>query len=344
MRYKSIITAVAAFVILGCAPEEAEPAASPLEFSELNDDLMVGTMLLEDIEVAFSVRQTSDQVFALEVRYGDVTFTGESDYNQEIFLLDGFVTATGADIVINDDDLLIIQELGQALSDAELINSYRPDVEHQRGVVLQTPGGALARALSVWVTRGVSESPEHAIKAEHGRTITYLCSSLTGYGIPATHDCWDCWSDWDGWSYVNIGPQGGNNCYADSCAPGCSNSGTNQCGRLSCEQSGGGSNGSWQWGSNSDKYGACTVWDTNAYTQDCLNHDHCVRNDHSTGSSWCSDDAVPAGDDQASGRDCIMNNGCAGNCGGFSGAGQCYCDASCETYGDCCMDKRQQCG
>lgn len=348
MRKSSIFAAVVILALTACMAEEPDTIrdpSSPLELIDNDDDVLRGTMQFEDLEVSFQVRETSSQVFAMELRWADVTYTGEYDYNQELFVLDGFVTSTGEDIVVNDQDLMIMQELGEALADAQLINAYRPDVEHQRGVVLQTPGSALARLLAVWTVRGVNESPAHEIAAEHGRTIEYLCGYLTGFGIQATHDCWDCWDYWDGWSYVNIGPQGANDCYPDSCSPNCSNYNTNRCGKLSCEySSGGGGNGTWQWGRDADKYAACTVWDTNAYTRDCLMHDHCVRNDHDTFSGWCSDDAVPAGDDQSSARDCIMNNGCSGSCGGYSASGGCWCDAGCDTYGDCCMDKHQRCG
>ena len=231
--------------VLGCVESEDEiQDGSPLEFRQLDDDAMIGTMQFEDLTVEFSSRQVAPQVFALELRYGDVTFTGEYDYNTEVFLLDGFVTSTGADIVVNDADMLIVDELGRALSEAKVINSYRPDVEHERGVVLQTPGSAMARLLAVWNARGVGESPEHAIAAVHGRSIDYLCGYLTGYGIQASHDCWDCWDYWDGWNYINIGPGGANNCYPDSCSPSCSNYNINRCGKLSCEQNGGGPNGS----------------------------------------------------------------------------------------------------
>ena len=37
------------------------------------------------------------------------------------------------------------------------------------------------------------------------------------------------------------------------------------------------------------------------------------------------------------------NGSCASSCGGYGGNG-CYCDAACETYGDCCPDACSQCG
>lgn len=340
MRTTAIAVSLSGLLLVGCAADEE---ATPLDLDQSDDAQLVGAMQVEDLEVVFSSRQVEDQVFAIEVRYGDVTFTGEFDYVNELFHLDGFVTSTGADIAIEDLDMVIIQELGQALSDAGLVNSYRPDVQNLRGVVYQTPGSVLSRMLSVWALSGVGVSPEREIKAVHGRTINYYCGYLTGMGVGATHDCWDCWDTWDGWNYVDIGPGTDINCYPDSCDYRCWNYNVNYCGRLSCEQSGGGGNGTWQWGSYGDKYGACTIWDSNSYTGDCLRHDHCVRNDHSTGSSWCSDDAVPAGDDQTSGRDCIMANGCGGACGTYSAAG-CWCDSSCDSYGDCCMDKHAVCG
>jgi hypothetical protein len=320
------------------------PSAPALELGERSQSGIAGRMRLEGLSVDFGVRRTSEQVFALEIRFGDVTLTGELDYAKEVFLLDGFASETGEDVVLDERALVVVEGLGMALASARVDGPYRPDVKNMRGVVHQTPGSALSRLLAVWQTSGLGNVPENYIKAVQGSSIDYLCGWLTGFGIQATHDCWDCWNRWDGWSYVNIGPQGSYNCYPDSCSSACSNYNAIRCGRLSCEQSGGGRNGTWQWGSNGDKYGACTVWDTNAYTRDCLYHDHCTRNDHSSASGWCSDEATRAIDDQISAKDCIMMNGCTASCGGYNAIRGCWCDSACEGYGDCCMDKVQKCG
>jgi hypothetical protein len=35
---------------------------------------------------------------------------------------------------------------------------------------------------------------------------------------------------------------------------------------------------------------------------------------------------------------------CLGRCGRNSSDGSCWCDSACESYGDCCVDKIEQCG
>lgn len=47
--------------------------------------------------------------------------------------------------------------------------------------------------------------------------------------------------------------------------------------------------------------------------------------------------STPAPGEPASGS-------CSGMCGGQSSAGDCFCDAQCEAYGDCCQDKEAVCG
>ena len=345
MKRAAALFGIALALGIGCVtPTEpvTEETGDSLAFIERSDEAVIGTIEVDGLTASFESRQIAEQVFAIEVLYNGITLTADIDYPGGSAKYDGFASEDGSDTVLTDDDKVLIAELGQALADEGLAKTTR-DPE-KRKVVYFSPGATLVHALSVWHLTPVSSELRRDMQMEAGRTITYLCGWLTGYGKKASHDCWDCWDYWDGWNYVNIGPEGAYNCYPDSCSSSCSNYNTYRCGRLSCEQSGGGGNGTWQWGSNSDKYGACTVWDTNAYTQDCLYHDHCVRNDHSTGSGWCSDDAVPAGDDQTGARDCIMKNGCSGNCGGYNSAAGCWCDSSCDSAGDCCMDKHQKCG
>jgi len=326
------------------SPEEAAEA-QVLSLTEQSADTLRGSMTFEELRVDFSSRRVSKDVFSIEVLRDGLTMTADLDYTKNQFRFDGFATDSGEDTVLDDDDKLVIAALAETLS-AEGYGKADSDPT-RRGVTLHTPGSALSRALAVWHLTPVSSELRRDVKAEAGRTILYHCGYLTGYGIQATHDCWDCWNRWDGWNYVNVGMNGyGVDCYPDSCSSACGNYGSNTCGKLSCEQSGGGGSGSWQWGSDADKYGACTAWDTNAYVQDCLDHDHCVRNDHATGSSWCSDEAASAIDDQPGATNCKMINGCSGRCNGSytSSTGvTCYCDAACDTYGDCCSDYHLSC-
>ena len=346
MRRAALLGAVVVALGAGCVaptePTETGDGQGPLSFVERSDAAVVGSIDVEGMVAQFEARAVSEQVFSVVVMHDNLTLTADLDYNTNRFLFDGYVSEDGSSTVLTDEDKAVVEELGSALADEGMSQTTR-DPDH-RGVVIQSAGSALVRALGTWRTWSVTADLRRDVEAEAGRTINYLCGWLTGYGMKASHDCWDCWDTWDGWNYVDIGPQGSYNCYPDSCSSACGNYNVNRCGKLSCEQSGGGANGTWQYGSNSDKYAACTVWDTNAYTQDCLMHDHCVRNDHDTFSGWCSDEAADAVDDQPGARDCIMKNGCSGACGGYSSAGGCYCDSSCDTYGDCCMDKHQKCG
>jgi hypothetical protein len=46
--------------------------------------------------------------------------------------------------------------------------------------------------------------------------------------------------------------------------------------------------------------------------------------------------------DSSSQRSATVYGSCEGHCGAQSPGG-CWCDASCELYGDCCVDKVEQC-
>jgi hypothetical protein len=329
---------------VGCLQEGLEEEEDPIgavdevptfELTESSDDRLAGSLLVEGTQLAFDVTQTEHQNFAIEVRYDDNTLTAVSDYTRDEFVFDG-VKSDGSDVELSKFDLYVVGQLGQAIADAQLPKAYRPDVERMRGVVYQTPSSALKRALAVWAQRTIGTSADHVVKSIG---VDYLCGYLTSWYIPASHDCWDC--DHDDWSLVEVGPGGLFNCYPDDCHPLCANYNGGSCSEQQCK---GGGISVVQWGSIWDKYGACTNWDTNAYTKDCLDHDHCVRNGHGTGSYWCMDEGAAAADDQAQASDCIMNNGCADNCGSYSSSGGCFCDSACDDLGDCCMDYHIQCG
>jgi len=325
-------------------PSAPAPAPAGLSLDSQSEDVVSGSAVVQGRKLEFLSRQVAPQVFTIEVWSGSLSLTSDVDFTKLQVLFDGFKTETGEDARLSADDKALLEELGKTLAAAGFAKTA--DDPTHRGSVVHSAGSAMVRALSVWRVTPVEANLRRDFKAVTGRTVKYLCGWLTGYGVQSTHDCWDCWDNWDGWSYVNIGPNGyGANCYPDSCDPSCGNYNIYRCGRMSCEQSGGGGNGNWQWGSNGDKFGACTVWDTNIYPIDCLDHDHCVRNDHSLLSGYCDDMVDNASDDQTFGVDCKMMNGCGGRCGGsYSANGKtCFCDAYCDTYGDCCSDYHLMC-
>jgi len=355
LRVAGVAVVAGGLWLTGCSAEAPEPTTSVeapatqegLTLAERGDEVLSGTMTHEGQSVTFTSRKVREQVFEVEVVRGELTLTADIDFSKKQVLFDGFKTLDGQDTKMTEADKGFIEALGTALSGEKVSKTYEGS---QRGEQIHTAGSAMMRAMGMWKVNPLDRSLRKDIKAETGRTILYLCGWLTGYGVQSTHDCWDCWDDWDGWSYINPGPNGyGENCYPGSCSANCANYNPYRCGRLDCEDQGSesyqGPNGTWQWGSDADKYGACTVWDTNIYPIDCLDHDHCVRNDHSLASVYCDDMLDNATDDQTLGNNCKMINGCGGNCGGSftSGGVTCYCDAACDSYGDCCSDYHLMC-
>lgn len=326
----------------GDAPIEAyggpvDVDVAGLQLSEQSEDRLAGSLRIGETIVSFDVRQIAHQRFDIEIRHGDRALTAASDYAEKSFVLGGH-KSDGAELRLDKRDLYAVTQLGHAITEAELPDAYRPDVENMRGVVYHTTGSALRRALAVWATSNAGDIATRTVK---GNGVISLCAYLTDRYVPASHDCYFC--DHDDWNLVEIGPGGPINCYPDSCNPACTNYNSGTCSANACVRYNGGIS-VVQWGSDSDKYGACSLFGGNRYTVDCLNLGHCHRNGHSDGSHWCSDESDAASDDQLQAPNCIMNNGCSNTCGGYSVPGECWCDESCEGLGDCCMDKKSQCG
>ena len=157
---------------------------------------------------------------------------------------------------------------------------------------LEATFGETGSFLESYLTRVVSlfsETPdslelERTISGDQGRAYTSICSSYGNFRY-ATHDGWGH-SNWDSdsTSIAHVGHRAGNTYWWK--------------------------NGSWQnqtpdhedypyqYGECYGNCGAGCPSGNQQLTQDCHNHDQCVRNGHSLASFWCGDELSFAADDE----------------------------------------------
>ena len=264
--------------VAGCAGEPAQqPEASTVTESlqiKVGDALISGAFTHGDDVVKFSAVETEGSVFDTTVELHGLTLSSLVDLGKGTISLDGFVTANGANTTLGDDDRELIGSFRRALDAQVPVRSGPMNVvEVLRGQVghwEEWPSTLSLTAITV---------------IDKDRSVTKLCGQIGSY-VLASHDCNVC-SGYNGqtncqvWAY--IGDTGTSSTYYYH-------------------------NGTWttqaynhavQPSEYGDCYGRCGAdcGSGHVYSQDCTNHDSCVRNGHSLGSAYCDDELASCADD-----------------------------------------------
>lgn len=204
--------------------------------------------------------------------------------------IDGFAEA-GGETQLVDEDRLMLAAFYQSL------NEYWP------GNGLSTEATLLRRLASIWSQHPSSLELTRTVMGEEGRGYTMLCSYAhcgTWSGACAYWN-WYSYADHDGWGHDN------------------NDSDAQQVAQIGDHHGCGGDvyfwNNAWycgepdhwrrpyEMGNCNGRCGGGCGGDTQ-YTKDATDHDGCVRNGHSTFSSWCSDEFSYAADDELYAPNC----------------------------------------
>ncbi len=187
---------------------------------------------------------------------------------------DAFATTTGADTVIDD-------------SDVELIGTFVKAIEAENiGVSL---GDGLAfhfgTVINLWGQWTSAMDPTRIKFEDRDRAIDmcWWASAPDRFHSYDGHDCGNCSGDpvqGQGWSSCSAYVAYGNYYSPTWYYIGYWTSGADSAGH---------GNGSYQEGDCYGRYGSGCGGGT-GYFQENGSHDHCVRNSHWVGSSWCSDE------------------------------------------------------
>ena len=264
--------------LAGCAGEsgQPEPAAPVSDSLQVNvtDKAITGTFMHGDDVLTFSTVVDDAQVFTTTVALHGLTLDALADMRNGVITLDGYTTATGADTTLVDEDTALISGFRKALDD-KLPSQPGPTnvVEILRGSV------------GLWEEWPHTRSLSAVTVAQTDRSVVKLCGNIGSY-VLAKHDCNVC-----------SGYNGATNCQVYAYV-GDTGTGTTYYWR----------NGAWsttpynhavQPSEYGDCYGRCGAdcGSGHVYSQDCLNHDSCVRNGHSLGSAYCDDELTSCADD-----------------------------------------------
>jgi len=240
----------------------------------LEQDALEGTFTLADTLLTFKAAKQDEQLLDLTVEVNGAVLTSTLSKAEQAIELDGFVNGSGAETRLREEDRAALLALDRALQ-------AKADLEREPMALL------LQRSVSLWSQMNDSFSPSRSVAVDENKSYTSLCSYCGQY-VQGSHDCDQC-GDWapnctsallvgnrdPGTQYWYPGSNAWSNAQADHVA--------------SVYEKG-------------DCFGRCgdtctSVTYGQVLTQDCLNHDQCVRNGHWIASAYCDDEFASAIDD-----------------------------------------------
>ena len=255
------------------APAATEPTLAPTSVGQLSaavSEKAVTGRLENDVDsVDFKSVATGADVYEVTLNVHGMTLDATFSLADKSASLDGFASDSGADTQLLDGDRAALKAFYSA-------------IQQKAGKAAPKSLDMLVRAASIWSETGESVPLSRRVMGEEGRGWTLLCDRLGSY-VDGTHDDWSH-GDWDATSsyHVFIGDYGPTTYYWHS------NGWTTQAY----------DHASWPY-EYGDCYGRCgsDCGSGHVYSQDCLNHDGCVRNGHSIASFWCDDEFTASTDD-----------------------------------------------
>ena len=269
---------LAILLVAGCAGQsgQPQPESTVTESLQYNDSAtsISGVFTHGDEVLKFTTVESAPSVFDTSVEFHGLTLSSLADLAKGVISLDGYATATGAETALDDEDSAILSAFRKA---------YDAQVPVRTGAmnVVEVLRGSVGH----WEEWPHTLSLTAVTVMQTDRSVTMLCGQIGSY-VLASHDCNVC-NGYNGqtncqvWAY--IGDTGTSSTYYWH-------------------------SGTWtttpynhavQPSEYGDCYGRCGAdcGSGHVYSQDCTNHDSCVRNGHSLASAYCDDELASCADD-----------------------------------------------
>jgi len=256
-------------LLAACGAEVGPGDVGVLDVKSTSSGL-TGTFAHGGDTLAFQARQLSADRYDIVVELHGLTLSAVIDEARQVAAIDGFASNSGADTQIVEEDRALLRGLVAALP----------------GRIDETKGTSamLARVASHWSQTPDTVPLARSVAGSQDQGWTSLCSYYNKY-VSASHDC----SSYGWWapnstSYAHVGERGSSTYYLV--------------------------NGVWTTTTQNHKaylyergncYGNCGAGcpsGNQTLTQDCHNHDQCVRNGHALASLYCDDEFTSASDDE----------------------------------------------
>jgi len=271
--------------VAACSSGPADPGAAPAGSSSTKGDLtaQVGEQLVSGSfasgadTVDFSSTARAGDVYEVTLKVHGMTLDATFSLADDVASFDGFTTKTGEDTQMQDADRAAVLGFHQAI-----------DAKNVKGAPKALD--MLVRASAIWAEHGSSVPLSRRVMGEEGRSWTLLCDRLFTW-VDGTHDDFSR-NRWDSTSsyHVSIGDYG---------------TGSTFYWRNNAWSTQAFDHASWPY-EYGDCYGRCgsDCGSGHVYSQDCLDHDGCVRNGHDIASLWCDDEFTSSSDDFAFAPNC----------------------------------------
>jgi hypothetical protein len=240
----------------------------------LEQDSLEGTFTLADTVLSFKAAEQGEQLLDVTVDVNGAILTSTLSKAEQAIELDGFVSRSGAETRLREEDRVVLLALDRALQAV-------PALEHVPMALM------LQRSVSLWAQMNDTFSLSRSVTVDENKSYTSLCNYCGQY-VQGSHDCDQC-SNWEprctsslllgnrdpGTQYWYPNSNAWSSAQADHVAT------------------------VYEKG---DCFGRCGDTCTSetfgqVLTQDCLNHDQCVRNGHWLVSAYCDDEFADAIDD-----------------------------------------------
>ncbi len=286
--------------LMGCAAESSAPAPTPTPASggsassvqgtltvNTSDRIVTGTYQLGQDLLTFESAKSAGGAYATKIVARGITLTTLVDDQAKTASFQGLATDGGGETALADADHALLVQFERAL------------VPQLADAVKAGNGAAdrMLRAATVWGDWPTTMKLQHELSAEQSRGWTSLCGSM----YTAVAASWD--DQYGGWwasnttVYPYIGDYNGD-------GPTYWSNGTSWLTSNIIHAS-----PVYEYGSCFGRCGGgCTGWTSggvHVYTQDCTNHDACVRNNgHTTTDYYCNDQFASTTDDATFAGNC----------------------------------------
>ncbi|HUS31900.1 MAG TPA: hypothetical protein VMZ53_25540 [Kofleriaceae bacterium] len=276
------ITPAAAIVLLAAcadsAPEAQKDVPGTVNVDEDTESRIAGSYVAGDDTLLFDASEIDTNLISVTVKLHGLTIDATLDTRDgnRMWSQDAFATDTGADSVITEDDQEMMARFVKAL-EAENIG-----ISEGNGLAFH-----FGTVINLWAEWTPAMDPVRIKFEDRDRAVDmcWFASAPDRYHDYDGHDCSSCSGDpgqgqgrTNCSSYVAYGPYYAGTTYYYK-------GGT----WVSGDDMDGHGNYDYQTGNCYGRYGG-GCGSGSAYFRENASHDHCVRNGHVIGSSWCSDE------------------------------------------------------
>lgn len=283
-------------LLIGCGGDTTTPDELPDLVIDETDTLTEGSLYVAGTRVAFRSENVEPRVYDITVRFNALTISALVDSARGVSEFDGYATDSGAETVMTEADRAVLLAFTRGLDEL--------------GLEVAAPTDMLRRFTSVWAEFPDTLELRRQTIAETTREYWSLCAYVNNY-FSAHHDCSTC--DWgqdactlgtvtvgSTWTYyTGVGSWLGMDAacpYAD---------GTNfwSGSSWSCYEPNHATTPEYAYGNCFGRCGA-SCGSSKQFTEDCNNHDQCVRTGHDTASMYCNDQFISTTDDWSEAPNC----------------------------------------